>query len=88
MTSQVPDSGNETASFKLADAKIVSLRKRLAGKQACPCCTARALAYHAAAMCTEHMGSDEAIETFEMLVGWMREKDVPAPEPSPSTETH
>jgi|SRR6516162_8802478 hypothetical protein len=86
MTSQ--DDGRETTSFKIADQKIENLLKRLSDKNVCPCCTARALAYHAASMAEHEMGSVEAIEMFEKLIAEMREDDVPAPARSPSTETH
>ena len=89
MTKQTPDdSRRETASFKIADQKIENLLKRLSDKNVCPCCTGRALAYHAASMAEHEMGSVEAIEMFEKLIAEMREDDVPAPARSPSTETH
>jgi len=37
-----PDDGRETTSFEIADQKIENLLKRLAAKDVCPCCTARA----------------------------------------------
>jgi len=88
MTSQIPDDGRETSSFKVADQKILNLLRRLEDKNVCPCCTARALAYHAAAMAVHDMGSADAIEMFEKLVAQMREDNVSAPKPSPSTEVH
>jgi hypothetical protein len=88
MTSQIPDDRRETASFKVADQKIRTLLRRLALKSVCPCCTARALAYHAAAMAEQQMGSAEAAEMFEDLLAQIRECNVPAPELSPSTEWH
>jgi hypothetical protein len=48
MTRQTSDDSRETTSFKIADQKIDHLLKRLAAKNVCPCCTARALVYHAA----------------------------------------
>jgi hypothetical protein len=88
MTIQTPDNGRETASFKIADQKIENLLKRLNDKRVCPCCAARALAYHAASMAEHTMGSTEAIEMFEALITHLHEHDVKAPEPMPSTEAH
>ena len=88
MTIQTPDSGRETPSFKIADQKIENLLKRLDDKRVCPCCTARALAYHAASMAEETMGSSEAIEMFEGIIMALREDNVPAPDPLPSTAAH
>jgi hypothetical protein len=88
MTIQTPEFGRETSSFKTADQKIENLLKRLHDKNVCPCCTARALAFHAASMAEHEMGSAEAIEMFESIVISLREDDVPAPDPLPSTEAH
>ena len=88
MTKQTPDDGRETASFRVADQKIENLLKRLGDKNVCPCCTARALAYHAASLAEHEMGSAEAIEMFESIVISLREDEVPAPDPLPSTEAH
>ena len=88
MTIQTPDDGRETASFKIADQKIENLLKRLHDKRVCPCCTARALTYHGASMAEHTMGSAEAIEMFEAIIMRLREHNVPAPEPMPSTEAH
>ena len=88
MTSQIPDHGRETSSFKVADQKILNLLRRLQHKNVCPCCTARALAFHAASLAEHEMGSAEAAEMFEDIIATMREHDVPAPEPSSSTELH
>jgi hypothetical protein len=88
MTIQTPDSGRETPSFKIADQKIENLLKRLDDKNVCPCCTARALAHHAACMAEHTMGSAEAIEMFEGIIIALREDDVPAPDPLPSTAAH
>jgi hypothetical protein len=74
-------------SFKIADQKIENLLNRLADKCVCPCCTARALAFNAAAMAEETMGSVKAIEMFEDLISSIREHDTPAPDPLPS-QTH
>jgi hypothetical protein len=88
MTTQTPDDRRETTSFKIADQKIENLLQRLDDKSVCPCCTARALTYHAAAMAEQTMGSAEAIEMFENIIMAMRERNTPAPEPMPSTEAH
>ena len=86
MTNKNPD--DETTSFKIADEKIRYLLKRLADKNVCPCCTARALAFHAAALAEDTMGTTEAIERFEQLIRAMREDNVPAPEAMPSMQAH
>ena len=88
MTIQAPDDGRETASFKIADQKIENLLRRLRDKNVCPCCTARALAYHAASEAEHEMGSAEAIEMFEGIIMHLREDNAPAPDPMPSTEAH
>jgi hypothetical protein len=85
---QTPDSGRETASFKIADQKVDNLLRRLHGKHVCECCTARALAYHAASLAEGTMGSAEAIELFEGILRSLREDNVPAPATMPSTEAH
>jgi hypothetical protein len=74
--------------FKVADQKIENLLKRLNDKNVCPCCTARALALHAASMAEHTRGTAEAVEMFEEFISQMRERDVPEPEPMPSTEVH
>jgi hypothetical protein len=81
-------SRRETTSFKIADQKIKNLLRRLQDKHVCPCCTARALTYHAAFMAEQQMGSVEALELFEEIIAALRERDVPPPPRSPSTETH
>jgi len=88
MTIQTPDDCRETPSFKIADQKIENLLKRLDDKRVCPCCTAQALAYHAASMAEHTMGSAEAIEMFEAMIIHLREDDLAAPDPMPSTEAH
>jgi hypothetical protein len=88
MTKQPPDDGRETDSFKIAEVKILSLLRRLDDKHVCPCCTARALALHAAGLAECEMGSAEAIELFENIIGALRENDIPPPARSPSTEMH
>src|SRR5262245_54946101 len=88
LTAQTPDDGRETPSFKIADRKIDNLVKRLHDKNICPCCTARALAFHAASMVAVEMGSAEAIEMFERFIRQMREENIPAPDSMPSTEAH
>ena len=88
MTIQTPDSGRETPSFKIADRKIENLLKRLVHKNVCPCCTARALAHHAASMAEHTMGSAEAIEMFEHIIIALRKDNVSAPDPLPSTAAH
>jgi hypothetical protein len=82
------DDRRETASFKIADQKIGNLLKRLNEKNVCGCCTARALAYAAAALAEDTVGSASAIEMFEGIITALREDDVPAPDPMPSTEAH
>jgi hypothetical protein len=88
MTTQTPDNGRETSSFKIADQKIEKLLRRLNDKRVCPCCTARALARHAASLAEYELGTVEAIELFEGFISQMRESDIPAPESSPSAATH
>ena len=75
----------ETASFRIADQKIDSLLRRLRDKNVCPCCAARALTYHGACMAAQHMGSANAIEMLEEIIGVMREKSIPALDPISST---
>jgi hypothetical protein len=43
---------------------------------------------HAASLAIPSMGSVEAIEMFENIVGKMHKHNVPAPSPMPSTEAH
>jgi hypothetical protein len=89
MQTRTSDDGRrETASFKIAEQKIENLLRRLYDKNVCPCCTARALAYRAASMAEDEMGSAEAIEMFEDIIGALRESDIPPPARSPSSETH
>lgn len=89
MTRQTPDDGRGyTASFKIADEKIDNLLKRLANKNVCPCCTARALAFHAASEAEHAMGSAEAIDMFEGIISGLHDDNVPAPERAPSIEEH
>ena len=88
MTIQTPDDRLETDSFNIADRKVWKLLQRLKEKQVCPCCAARAMAYHAAWLAEQQTGSAEAIEMLEGIIAALREHDVPAPEPMPSTETH
>jgi hypothetical protein len=78
----------ETTSVKIADQKIGNLLKRLDDKNVCPCCIARVLALHAAELAEDVMGSAEAIEMFEDIIAALREHDVPAPDPLPSSQTH
>jgi hypothetical protein len=89
MTTQTPDDDRlETINFKIADQKIGNLLRRLEDKNVCPCCTARALAFNAACMAEETMGSASAIELFEDIIASLRKSNIPAPEPMPSTEEH
>lgn len=85
---QTPDDDDETASFKIADEKLCNMRRRLRDKNVCECCTARALAYHAANALERSWGSAEAIELLEGIIIELRERNVPAPAPMPSTEAH
>ena len=82
------DSRRETDSFEIAEQKIVNLLKRLKDKRVCPCCTARALAFHAAFLAECTAGTAEAIELFDSVIGQLREHNVPAPDPMPSTKAH
>jgi hypothetical protein len=82
MTTQTPES------FKIADQKIANLLKRLDDKRVCPCCTARALAFHAAFMAEQGMGSAEAIKMFEEIVADLREDKRPGADPAPSVAAH
>jgi len=45
----------------------------------CDCCVARALAFHAATLAEDTVGSDAAIEIFEYIISELRENDTPAP---------
>jgi hypothetical protein len=80
------DDRRETASFKIADQKIGNLLKRLNEKNVCGCCTARAGLQRQPWPRT--LGSASAIEMFEGIITALREDDVPAPDPMPSTEAH
>jgi hypothetical protein len=88
MTNDQDDNVRETTSFKIADRKIESLLRRLEEKNVCPCCTARALAFHAGELAEHSMGIAEAAEMFEDIAASMRERDTPAPARSPSMATH
>src|SRR5262245_15148793 len=79
---------DETEGFRIADEKIGNLLKRLAERGVCPCCAARALAFHAAALAEDAVGSAEASELFETIATELREHDEPAPGSLPSTQTH
>jgi len=72
MALKTMDEGRETSSFKIADEKIENLLKRLHDKNVCPCCTARALAFHAAALAEDTMGSAAAIARFEEVITALR----------------
>jgi hypothetical protein len=87
MTKQTPED-RKTANFRVADQKIQNLLKWLGDQNVCPCCTARALAWNAADMAAEHMGSAAAIELFEEIIDAVRELDSPPPAHGPSTEKH
>ena len=84
-TDQTPDDG-VTEGFKIAHQKIESLLKRLSERGVCSCCAARALAFHAATLAENAVGSAEAIELFEYIIAEMREN--PVPDTLPSTQTH
>lgn len=88
MALQTPANGHETPSFKFADQKIEKLVRRLNDAGTCPCCTARALAMHAAGLAIPSMGGAEAIELFESILGKMHRHNVPTPDPVPSTQAH
>jgi hypothetical protein len=88
MTTLPPDNYRESASFKIADQKIDNLLRRLHDKNVCPCCTSRALTFHAVCMAEQTLGSAAAIEMFEELITNMRENDIPAPNYGPSTQAH
>jgi hypothetical protein len=75
MTSQTPDDGREPSSYEIAYQKIGNLLQRLHDKNVCPDCTARALALHAA-------------EMFEEMIVVLREHNVLAPSPGPSSHMH
>jgi len=77
---------DEMSSFKIADQKIRNPLKQLDDKNICPCCTAKALAFHGAFMAEATMGSNEAIEMLEDLIGHLRE--ITAPDPMPLTKVH
>ena len=86
-SNMTPDD-DETPSFRIADQKIANLLQRLEDRKVCPCCTAQALAFHAAELAEAVMGTAEAIEMFEDVIAALREHDAPAPEPLSSTQTH
>ena len=88
MTDTSLDDDDETASFRIADQKIGNLLKRLSAKGVCPHCAARALAYRAAYLAEDEMGSIKAIELFEYIIDVLRESDIPPPARSPSSEMH
>jgi hypothetical protein len=69
---------DETEGFKIAYQKIENLLKRLSDRGVCSCCTARALAFHAATLAEAAVGSDEAAEMFEYIVEELRENNAPA----------
>ena len=77
-----PDDGVVTEGFRIAYQRIEFLLKRLNDRGICSCCIARALAFHAATLAEDAVGSDAAIEMFEYIIEEMRENDAPAP-PSP-----
>jgi hypothetical protein len=58
---------DETPSFKIADWGVENLLKLLSNKGTCPCCTARALALHAACLAEDALGSGDAAELFERI---------------------
>jgi hypothetical protein len=74
------DDGDETPDLKIANQKIYNLVKRLVDKGVCPCCLARALAFHASSLAACTMGNEEAAELFEDIVADLREDTVPAPD--------
>jgi hypothetical protein len=78
----------ESVSFKAADAKIAKLIDRLLAQNHCPDCIARALAYHAAGLAANSMGSSDAAVMFEEIADNVRENNIPAPERAPSTAAH
>jgi hypothetical protein len=83
-----PDDSRETESFEIADGKIWNLLRRLAAKNVCPRCAARALACSAADLAEQAMGTTEAIELFEYIINALRESNAPPPARSPSAATH
>jgi hypothetical protein len=82
------DDFNETKAFKYADGRIRDLLSKLNAKRVCGCCTGRALMYNAVTLCETTMGSAEAIEMLEGMIIALRENNVPAPDPLPSTVAH
>jgi queuine/archaeosine tRNA-ribosyltransferase len=90
MTIQTPgDDHRETVGFKIANQKLTNLVKRLADRHICPCCMARALAFHATNLAKHDMGSAEGLEILEHIIRVMREQARAfAPESFPSTEAH
>lgn len=89
MTAEAPDDDRrETDSFRIAERKIGNLLRRLDEKNVCGCCTARALMYRAIFETEQTMGSAEATEMLEQIIAAMRERNVPAPERMPSTQSH
>ena len=75
MTIQTPDTSHETQSFKIADQEICAMLKHL--HDVCPCCTARALAFHA-----------ECLAGLKRLSTSPACNHSSAPDPMPSTEVH
>ena len=89
MTTQTPDhERRETSSYKTAYNKIGNVLDRLSGKNVCPHCTARAMAFHAASFAEYALGSAEAVQLFEEMISILRKHDALAPERGPSTEMH
>jgi hypothetical protein len=87
-TMSIPRIHPDTTSFELADEAIRILVMSLRDKNACPCCVAWALAYHAATSAMHAVGSDETIEMFKDIISDVLKRDIPLPERGPSAEMH
>jgi hypothetical protein len=68
-------------SFEIADRQIGNLLEQLANERLCSYCTARALAFHAAFLAKDTMGSAQAIEMFEDIISTLHKHNVSAPDP-------
>jgi hypothetical protein len=79
MTNPTPDDERGTPDFKIGSRKVASLLRRLDDNGVCPCCAARAMAFHAAFLAEQVLGSADAVDMLEDIIDVLRENDVPAP---------
>ena len=66
-------------SFEIADRKIGALLDRFADQRVCPCCAARVLLLHGAALMENMRGSAEGIAACERIINCLRKNNLPAP---------